>query len=363
MAPSSSSLPKTHKRPHDFFLPSDQNFTPARSRLSMSSNGLANNENFYRISYTLPKLDHFCTSCKNLRRSIDECADAKASLEKTLQETSYARKQKTLVQQANIKLVHLREKLKNEQLKLAEKERQYKSNQCLIDERKDEESARITRLHELSRRVAEEKEKIETTRTSLSNIKETLDKRRASLVKELCEYSFIINLDNESCPSINGFRLPVCRPNIVQSSSSWSWFPSRRGDISDIEKSIAIGHAVHLLLSLSKLMDIPLKYQMIYWGSQSLIVDHLKINAWSQISSLPNGPGNGVSVALHITRARDSKLIFDYGVYLLNQSIIQLKWTSEKIFNVPKDPTCKIDASQTLKNLNDILKIYIYRVQ
>lgn len=329
----------------------------------MSSNGLANSESTYRISCVLYNLKRVCQACQDERRARDECVDAKASLEKTLQETSYARKQTTLLQQANIKLLHLRERLRNEQFKLQEKERRYESNRCIIDQRKDEESGRITRLHELSRRVAEEKEKIKTSRTSLSNIKETLDKRRASLVKELCEYSFIINLDNESCPSINGFRLPVSRPNIVQSSSSWSWFPSRRGDISDVEKSIAIGHAVHLLLSLSRLMDIPLKYQLIYWGSQSLIVDHLNISAWSQISSLPNGPGNEVSVALHITRARDSKLIFDYGVYLLNQSIIQLKWTSEKLFNIPKDPTCKIDASQTLKNLNDILNIYIYRVQ
>lgn len=329
----------------------------------MSSNGLVNAETIYRISYTLSHLNQFCTCCKNVRKWTDECTDAKASLEKTLQETTYTREQRTLLEKANIKLVHLRERLKAERFKLQEKERQYESNQCLIDQRKDEETGRITRMHDLSRQVAEEKEKINSSRISLSNIKETLDKRRATLVKELCESSFIINLDNESCPTINGFRLPVSRPNIVQSSSSWSWFPSRRGDISDVEKSIAIGHTVHLLLSLSRLIDIPLKYQLIYWGSQSLIVDHLNISAWSQISSLPNGPGNEVSVALHITRARDSKLIFDYGVYLLNQSIIQLKWTSERVFNIPKDPTYKIDASQTLKNLNDILNIYIYRVQ
>ena len=131
---------------------------------------------------------------------------------------------------------------------------------------------------------------------------------------------------------------------------SWSKFfgAASKSGISEEGFSIAVGNVVHMLLLISKFTDIPLKYDLQYAGSRSHVIDHLNITTWKQILGQMGSPspseiagdprdrfqiGNrkrdGVQVSLFIMSkgSKDSRVYFDYGLFLLNQVIAQIKWT------------------------------------
>ena len=344
--------------------PSNASSTPGTPSKFLHShpteaNGV-NNEPNLRKSYDLKALNRLCFLASSSRHVSSEYTNAKASLESALDMTKYLRQRRNQLLEATIRVSHIQRKLDQERSKLEKKQKQMEENESLINHRRQEISNREQDFIDLTNRLEQEKVTIKDIEVKLQENNKSIEKHRSALVRELVACSFAICLDGQTCPTINGFRLPDSRQNVVQSSSSWSWFPSRRCEVNDVEMSIAVGHVVHLLLLLSRILDIPLKYHLIFCGSQSIIVDHLNIGTWRHVlGTLPNGPANEIRVALYVTNrgSKDSRLYFEYGMYLLNQSIGQLKFTSGTILNKHSEVK-KIDLAPTLSNLRDILSLY-----
>lgn len=320
------------------------------------STNVVNNESNLRKSYELKFLHRLCCLASSSRHVSNEYTNAKASLESTLDVTKYLREQRSRLLEATNRISHIQRKLSQERSKLERKQNQVSTNEALIHQQREQVSSRLHDLTELRHTLDQKQVAINDLEVALEENRKSIEKRRSFLVKGLIDCAFTLQLDSQSCPTINGLRLPDSRTG-VQSSTTWSWFPSRRCEVSDDEMSIAVGHVVHLLVVLTGILDIPLKYALNFYGSQSVIIDHLNIGAWRQV--LGTGPANEIKVALYVTskNSKDAKLYFEYGIYLLNQSIGQLKWTCGTILNKHSDVK-KIDLTRTLGNLSDILSLY-----
>lgn len=124
--------------------------------------------------------------------------------------------------------------------------------------------------------------------------------------------------------------------------------------------SVALGFVAHLVQMISIFLQVPLRYPIIHVGSRSKIVDHVaekipdKDREWVTLSR--HYPCTNIHVLSPtvlvalcrfplFSRGKD-KLQFNYGVYLLNKNIAQLRW----YFNLPTQ-----DLRATLPNLNALL--------
>ncbi|KAL1123920.1 hypothetical protein AAG570_001690 [Ranatra chinensis] len=79
--------------------------------------------------------------------------------------------------------------------------------------------------------------------------------------------------------------------------------------------SVALGFVAHLVQMMAFFLNVPTRYPIVYFGSRSKVIDHIndKIPDKDRIFPL-------------YARSKD-KYVFDYGVYLLNKNIAQLRWT------------------------------------
>ena len=80
--------------------------------------------------------------------------------------------------------------------------------------------------------------------------------------------------------------------------------------------SVALGYVCHFLLMTSKFLDIPLRYSLIPYGSNSCIIDHID----------PSLDKSGRVFPLYCdTNSKDKRIAFSYAVYLINKNIAQLR--------------------------------------
>ncbi|XP_023711583.1 UV radiation resistance-associated gene protein isoform X2 [Cryptotermes secundus] len=101
--------------------------------------------------------------------------------------------------------------------------------------------------------------------------------------------------------------------------------------------SVALGFVAHLVQMISIFLQVPLRYPVIHFGSRSKIVDHVVEKIPDKDREFPL-----------FSRGKD-KLQFNYGVYLLNKNIAQLRW----YFNLPTQ-----DLRATLPNLTALLHFW-----
>ncbi|XP_063239454.1 UV radiation resistance-associated protein-like isoform X2 [Bacillus rossius redtenbacheri] len=78
--------------------------------------------------------------------------------------------------------------------------------------------------------------------------------------------------------------------------------------------SVALGFVTHLVQMISVFLQVPLRYPLCHFGSRSKIVDHIADKIPDKDREFPL-----------FSRGKD-KLQFNYGVYLLNKNIAQLRW-------------------------------------
>ncbi|XP_019872280.2 UV radiation resistance-associated gene protein isoform X2 [Aethina tumida] len=85
-------------------------------------------------------------------------------------------------------------------------------------------------------------------------------------------------------------------------------------DCSDVGLSVALGYVTHILTMCSIILQVPLRYPMLHYGSRSYITDNVS----------PLLPDKEREFPL-FARGKD-KMQFTYAVYLLNKNIAQLRW-------------------------------------
>ena len=181
---------------------------------------------------------------------------------------------------------------------------------------------KIQTLKQQKEKLLFKKDKFGQTRERLTKMKSQLLMRRKQLLTDISTiYPLVPFPDGNGGFSICGVHLP----NSEQLDGH-----------DDTMISIAIGYVTHLLVLISRLLDVTLRYQIIYFGSRSSIVDHLNDKLSDNDRIFP----------LHTKGSKD-KMHFKYGVFLLNKNIAQLR----HYFGLQTT-----DLSATLPNLYSLIK-------
>uniref|UniRef100_A0A8C8RDF5 UV radiation resistance associated n=1 Tax=Pelusios castaneus TaxID=367368 RepID=A0A8C8RDF5_9SAUR len=99
--------------------------------------------------------------------------------------------------------------------------------------------------------------------------------------------------------------------------------------------AVALGYTAHLVSMISFFLQVPLRYPIIHKGSRSAIKDNINDKLTEKEREFPLYPKGG------------ERLQFDYGVYLLNKNIAQLRY--QHGLGTP-------DLRQTLPNLKNFME-------
>uniref|UniRef100_A0A8C9ZDL7 UV radiation resistance associated gene n=1 Tax=Sander lucioperca TaxID=283035 RepID=A0A8C9ZDL7_SANLU len=142
--------------------------------------------------------------------------------------------------------------------------------------------------------------------------------RCRQLLSEL-SYIYPIDVANQSDYVICGVKLP----------NSEDFQAKDDGSV-----AVALGYTSHLVLMISCFLQIPLRYPVIHKGSRSSIKDTITDRLTEKEREFPLYP-------------RGERFHFEYGVYLLNKNIAQLRY--QHGLTTP-------DLQQTLPNLKNFLE-------
>uniref|UniRef100_A0A8C9PCK8 UV radiation resistance associated n=1 Tax=Spermophilus dauricus TaxID=99837 RepID=A0A8C9PCK8_SPEDA len=143
--------------------------------------------------------------------------------------------------------------------------------------------------------------------------------RCRQLLSEL-SYIYPINLNEHKDYFVCGVKLP----------NSEDFQAKDDGSI-----AVALGYTAHLVSMISFFLQVPLRYPIIHKGSRSTIKDNINDKLTEKEREFPLYPKGG------------EKLQFDYGVYLLNKNIAQLRY--QHGLGTP-------DLRQTLPNLKNFME-------
>ncbi|XP_061485035.1 UV radiation resistance-associated gene protein isoform X2 [Rhineura floridana] len=143
--------------------------------------------------------------------------------------------------------------------------------------------------------------------------------RCRQLLSEL-SYIYPIDLNDQKDHFICGVKLPNSEDFQAKDDGS---------------NAVALGYTAHLVSMISFFLQVPLRYPIIHKGSRSAIKDNINDKLTEKEREFPLYPKGG------------EKLQFDYGVYLLNKNIAQLRY--QHGLGTP-------DLRQTLPNLKNFLE-------
>ncbi|KAM3868829.1 UV radiation resistance-associated gene protein [Diretmus argenteus] len=173
--------------------------------------------------------------------------------------------------------------------------------------------------------LKEEKESLTKLQKECTAKREQFLKSNAQLTfrcrQLLSELSYIYPIDvaNQSDYVICGVKLP----------NSEDFQAKDDGSV-----AVALGYTAHLVLMISCFLQIPLRYPVIHKGSRSTIKDTITDRLTEKEREFPLYP-------------RGERFHFEYGVYLLNKNIAQLRY--QHGLSTP-------DLRQTLPNLKNFLE-------
>ncbi|XP_011298562.1 UV radiation resistance-associated gene protein [Fopius arisanus] len=193
----------------------------------------------------------------------------------------------------------------------------------VMEENQDHGSLLMERYRELNKdmeRLKEWRQSHIETREVYVQASAQLAYMRRHLMSDLC-LIFPIRQESERKYIINNIHLPDSE---------------ELDSCNDIQTSAALGYVAQCTQMVANFLNVPTRYPILLSGSRTKIVDHINDNFPKKDRQFPL-----------FSRSKD-KLRFNYGVYLLNKNIAQLRWYCG---------LTTIDLRPTLINLGSLLNL------
>lgn len=240
-------------------------------------------------------------------------------IEEKLRLTSASNKMKKESECLQLKILVLRDELERQKKALG-REMELLHKECSSLQAKgltfDAEHERLQiqkeSLHELRKECTAKRELFLKTNAQLTI-------RCRQLLSEL-SYIYPMDVNDQKDYFICGVKLP----------NSEDFQAKDDGSI-----AVALGYTAHLVSMISFFLQVPLRYPIIHKGSRSAIKDNINDKLMEKEREFPLYPKGG------------EKLQFDYGVFLLNKNIAQLRY--QHGLGTP-------DLRQTLPNLKNFME-------
>ncbi|XP_076130044.1 UV radiation resistance-associated gene protein isoform X2 [Alosa pseudoharengus] len=271
-----------------------------------------------RNSYSVFSLLRLHTAQRAIKQTQVTVQKIGKEIEEKLRTTAACTERKKERECRHLRISVLRSELERQRKELAkEMDTQHKEKMQL--QKKEEAFSMKHQTLEKEREFLSEQQKECTAKRELflkSNAQLTF--RCRQLLSEL-SYIYPIEVNNQSDYVICGVKLP----------NSEDFQAKDDGSV-----AVALGYTAHLVLMVSCFLQIPLRYPLIHKGSRSSIRDTITDKLTEKEREFPLYP-------------RGERFQFEYGVYLLNKNIAQLRY--QHGLSTP-------DLRQTLPNLKNFLE-------
>uniref|UniRef100_A0A8C8HX47 UV radiation resistance-associated gene protein n=1 Tax=Oncorhynchus tshawytscha TaxID=74940 RepID=A0A8C8HX47_ONCTS len=271
-----------------------------------------------RNSYSVFSLLRLHTAQRAIKQTQVTVQKIGKDIEEKLRTTTACTKRKKERECMQLRLGTLRSELERQRKALG-RETDLQQKERAVLQKKEEAFSTKHRSLELERESLTEQQKECTAKRELflkSNAQLTF--RCRQLLSEL-SYIYPIDLANQSDYVICGVKLP----------NSEDFQAKDDGSV-----AVALGYTAHLVLMISCFLQIPLRYPVIHKGSRSSIKDTITDKLSEKEREFPLYP-------------RGERFQFEYGVYLINKNIAQLRY--QHGLSTP-------DLRQTLPNLKNFLE-------
>uniref|UniRef100_A0AAX7V3A4 C2 domain-containing protein n=1 Tax=Astatotilapia calliptera TaxID=8154 RepID=A0AAX7V3A4_ASTCA len=270
-----------------------------------------------RNSYSVFSLLRLHTAQRAIKQTQVTVQKIGKEIEEKLRTTAACTERKKERECMQLRIAVLHSELERQRKALGRERDLRQKERALLQKKEDSFSAQ----HEC---LKEEKESLSKLQKECTAKREQFLKSNAQLTfrcrQLLSELSYIYPIDtNQSDYVICGVKLP----------NSEDFQAKDDGSI-----AVALGYTAHLVLMISCFLQIPLRYPVIHKGSRSSIKDTITDRLTEKEREFPLYP-------------RGERFHFEYGVYLLNKNIAQLRY--QHGLTTP-------DLQQTLPNLKNFLE-------
>ncbi|NWI86838.1 UVRAG protein, partial [Pitta sordida] len=219
-----------------------------------------------------------------------------------------------------LKILVLRNELERQKKALGQEVASLQKQKSTLLDRENAFGTEYEKLGEHNESLCELRKECTAKREQLLKTNAQQNIRCKQLLSEL-SYIYPIDLNEQKDYFVCGVKLP----------NSEDFQAKDDGSI-----AVALGYTAHLVSMISFFLQVPLRYPVIHKGSRSTIKDNINDKLTEKEREFPLYPKGG------------EKLQFEYGVYLLNKNIAQLRY--QHGLSTP-------DLRQTLPNLKNFMEI------
>ncbi|MFT7818657.1 UV radiation resistance-associated gene protein [Arapaima gigas] len=271
-----------------------------------------------RNSYSVFSLLRLHTAQRAIKQTQVTVQKIGKEIEERLRTTAACTERKKERECMQLRIGVLRSELERQKKALAREMDMLQKEKVLLQRKEEAFSSRHQGLEMEKDSLREQQKECTAKRELFLKTNAQLTFRCRQLLSEL-SYIYPIDMNNQSDYIICGVKLP----------NSEDFQAKDDGSV-----AVALGYTAHLVLMISCFLQIPLRYPVIHKGSRSSIKDTITDKLTEKEREFPLYP-------------RGERFQFEYGVYLLNKNIAQLRY--QHGLSTP-------DLRQTLPNLKNFLE-------